>query len=59
MRQIKITKSEDEANKAVIQLMQRQDKIVAMRPYTYNEPDSNTSSGYLMKVGVAIEYEEN
>lgn len=51
MRQIKITFGEDEANKTVMQIINRQGKIVAMRPFH--------SINAVNEIGVAIEYEEN
>lgn len=50
MRQIKMTFSEDEANKAVMQIMQQQGKVLAMRPF--NSPNAEN------EIGIAIEYEE-
>jgi hypothetical protein len=52
MRQIKLTYNEDEANKTVIQIMSRQSKVVAMRPFVIVDGEAET-------VGIAIEYEEN
>jgi len=58
MRQIKITYNEDEANKAVRDIMAKQNKIIAMRPFTWSDADPATKTGYLMHAGIAIEYEE-
>lgn len=51
MKQIKIAYGEDEANKTVREIMQRQGKIIAMRPFR----NINASD----EVAIAIEYEEN
>lgn len=58
MRQIKITYGEDEANKTIREIMQKQGKIIAMRPFTWSDADPATKTGYLMHAGIAIEYDE-
>jgi len=50
MRQIKIAYGEDEANKEVMKIMQKQGKIIALRPFR----NINASD----EVAVGIEYDE-
>ena len=50
MRQIKIAYGEDEANKTIREIMQKQGRIVAMRPFK----NINATN----EVAVGIEYEE-
>jgi len=52
MRQIKLTYNEDEANKTVMQIMNKQGKVIAMRPFVSVNGDAE-------EIGIAIEYEEN
>ena len=51
MRQIKTTFSDEEENKAVIRIRSQQGKVIALRPFVWEDGDSQA-------IGIAIEYEE-